>query len=198
MRKKNETEKHRFHIADMLTILRIAGTLVLAFLHPLSAAFFWVYALAGLTDVLDGWIARRTHTASDFGARLDSIADLMFYAVMLLRIFPALWRTLPEGIWYAVAILVIVRVSAYLIAAVIHRQFAPLHTYLNKLTGITVFLVPFLLMTQYAVGYCWAVCAVAAAAALEELAIHILKPNDNANTKSIFRERNTKNENSGF
>lgn len=124
MRKKNETEKHRFHIADMLTILRIAGTLVLAFFHPLSAAFFWVYALAGLTDVLDGWIARRTHTASDFGARLDSIADLMFYAVMLLRIFPALWRTLPDGIWYAVAILVIVRVSEYLIAAVKYRQFA--------------------------------------------------------------------------
>lgn len=198
MRKKNDAEKHRFSIADILTILRIAGTLVLAFLHPLSPAFFWVYALTGLTDVLDGWIARKTHTASDFGARLDSIADLMFYAVMLLRIFPALWRTLPESIWYAVAGIVLVRLAAYLTAAVKYRKFPSLHTYLNKLTGIAVFLIPFLLMTQYAVRFCWAVCSVAAAAALEELAIHFFKPNDSADIKSIFQERNVKHENSGF
>ena len=72
-------DKHRLSIADMITLLRIAGTILLLFFPALSPAFFILYALTGLTDVLDGWIARRTKTASDFGARLDSVADLLFY-----------------------------------------------------------------------------------------------------------------------
>lgn len=181
-----KNKKHPPSTADIFTAFRIAGSLALVFLRPLSAAFFCVYVLTGLTDVLDGWIARRTHTASDFGAKLDSMADLLFYAVMLLRIFPSLWGALPKGVWYSAAALVIVRVSIYLIAAVKYRRFSSMHTYLNKLTGVAVFMVPFLLMTPYAAGYSWAVCAVAAAASLEELTIHLLNRNYNANTKTIL------------
>lgn len=141
--------RHHLNTADAVTFLRIVGTLLLAFLRPLSRGFFRVYALTGLTDVLDGWIARKTKTASDFGARLDSIADLLLYAVMLLRVFPVLWNTLPMDIWYAVAVILILRLSAYGIAAVKYRQFASLHTYLNKVTGGAVFLIPFLLVTEY-------------------------------------------------
>ena len=56
-----------------------------------SPMFFAIYALTGLTDVLDGWIARKMGSASQFGAKLDSVADLIFYAVMLIMIFPILW-----------------------------------------------------------------------------------------------------------
>ena len=42
-----------------------------------------IYTFAGLTDVLDGWLARKTGRASEFGARLDSVADLLFYSVLL-------------------------------------------------------------------------------------------------------------------
>ena len=151
----NENQnKHRLNIADMITLLRITGTMLLLVLQPLTAEFYWVYALTGLTDVLDGWIARTTKTASDFGARLDSIADLMFYTVMLLRLFPNLWVTLPGQIWFAVVGIVVVRMAAYLTAAVKYRRFASLHTKLNKLTGFVVFLVPFLLATRYAVEFC--------------------------------------------
>ena len=182
----NHTVKHNLTIADCLTTARMAGTAALAFLRPLSPAFFFVYALTGLTDVLDGWIARATHTASDFGAKLDSAADLLFYAVMLLRVFPALWYLLPKSIWYLVAVIVGVRILAYLTAAAKYHRFAALHTYLNKLTGLAVFLVPFLMVTPWAEGYCWAVTAVAAAASLEELAIHLQKQTYRADTKSIF------------
>ena len=178
--------EHKLNTADALTCCRIAGTLLLAFLRPLSMGFFWVYALTGLTDVLDGWIARKTKTASDFGARLDSIADLLFYTVMLLRVFPILWAAFPMEIWYAVAAILILRISAYGIAAVKYRRFASLHTYLNKATGGAVFLVPFLLVTEYADVYGWITCAIAAAASLEELAIHLSRPAYRADTKFIF------------
>ena len=198
MKNENPVKNHRLTAADFVTLLRMAGTLALPALRPLSPAFLWIYALTGLTDVLDGWIARKTKTASPFGARLDSIADLLFYAVMLLRVFPALWQLLPGGIWYAVAGILAIRVSAYLVAAVKYRLFASMHTYLNKLTGLVVFLIPFLLSTGYAAAYCWGVCGVAALAAMEELAIHLVRPDYSPDTKSIFRERTETYENPGI
>ena len=185
--KKERTEKHRLNVADIITLIRMMGTMALVFLRPLSTAFLGVYALTGLTDVLDGWIARKTKTASDFGARLDSMADLLFYAVMLFRIFPILWNTLPGVIWYAVAVILILRITAYLTAMVKYRKFASLHTYLNKLTGGMLFLVPFVLFTEYAVTYCWIICVIAVLAAIEELIIHLQRRTCHSNTKSIFQ-----------
>lgn len=186
--KKNLIRKRKLNAADIITCFRIAGTLSLVFLRPLSAAFFLVYALTGLTDVLDGWLARKTKTASNFGARLDSVADLLFYAVVLFRIFPFLRNTLTDDIWYAVAVILLVRIAAYLTAAVKYRLFASLHTYLNKLTGGAVFCLPFLLTTEYAAVYCRAVCLIAAAAALEELVIHLQRKTYRPNIKSIFQK----------
>lgn len=133
--KKNHIKKHRLKIADCITVCRIAGTLILFALRPLSTVFFIVYSLTGLTDVLDGWIARKTETADSFGARLDSIADMLFYAVMLFRMFPVLWNTLPSDIWYAASGILVVRISAYLLAAVKYRQFASMHSERVIITG---------------------------------------------------------------
>lgn len=177
---------HKWNTADIVTLFRMAGTLLLVFLQPLSTGFFLVYSLTGVTDVLDGWIARKTKTASDFGARLDSIADLLFYGVMLFRVYPILWTTLPMDIWYTMAVILALRLSVYGIAAVKYRRFASLHTYLNKVTGGAVFLIPFLLATRYSVIYCRVTCAIAAVAALEELSIILLRRTYRANTKSIF------------
>ena len=80
--KRNEPQVHRWNIADTITSVRIAASLLLLFLPLHSVGFFAIYTLTGLSDALDGWLARKTGTASDFGARLDSIADLLFYAVL--------------------------------------------------------------------------------------------------------------------
>ncbi len=153
----------------------------------MHAAFLSIYALTGVTDVLDGYIARKTHSESAFGARLDSAADLLFYAVMLVKIFPILLDILPGGIWYAVAGIIILRLISYLTAAFKYRLFASMHTYMNKLTGAVLFIVPYMLLTEIAVGYCIFVCAVAAAAAVEELAIHLTCVRYRADTKTIFQ-----------
>lgn len=174
-------------MANCITGLRMLGTMVLLALAPLSPAFYGVYTLAGVTDVLDSWAARKTGTASPFGARLDSCADLLFYAVMIGKIFPVLYGMLPQAIWWAVLGIVGVRLCAYAAAAVKYRTFASLHTWLNKLTGAAVFLIPYLLTTPLAAVYCWGVCAVAMLVSLEELAIHLSQPDYDADRKSLFR-----------
>ena len=145
---KNEHKHHKKFqtAANSITLLRIVGSIGLLFPAPMSPLFLGIYTLTGLTDVLDGWLARKTGTTSDFGARLDSMADLVFYAVMLIRFFPVLREALPLHIWYAVAGVLLVRLSAYCTAAIKYRRFASVHTYLNKLTGTAVFLLPYIFL----------------------------------------------------
>lgn len=174
-------------LANGITGLRMLGTLALAVTPLLSPGFYGVYTLTGVTDALDGWVARKTGTASEFGAKLDSWADLLFYAVMIGRLFPVLYRLLPEEIWWAVLGIVCLRLCAYAVAGIKYRTFASLHTWLNKLTGLAVFLIPYLLATPAAAGFCWGVCAVAGLASLEELAIHLCLPDYDSGRKSILR-----------
>ncbi len=52
-------------------------------LHAANIAAVVVFALASVTDWLDGWIARRFHMESAFGAFLDPVADKLMMAVTL-------------------------------------------------------------------------------------------------------------------
>lgn len=185
MTKNNKT---KWNIADTITSVRMVSSLFLLFLPLHSAGFLAVYTFTGLTDILDGWLARKKGIATDFGARLDSIADLMFYGVVLLRLFPVLWQTLPVAIWYAVAVIFLVRLAAYAVAAVKYHRFASLHTWLNKLTGIGVFLLPYVLAVSTGIVYSWAVCILAFSASLEELAIHFYRKEYQADRKSILQK----------
>lgn len=186
---KNEHNRNMgiWTVANSITLIRLAGTIVLLFPNPMSPLFLGIYTLTGLTDVFDGWLARKTGTTSDFGARLDSIADLMFYAVILIRLFPVLRVILPVQIWYAVAGVLLVRLTAYCTAAIKYHRFASMHTYLNKLTGAAVFLLPYILMISSGVAYAWAVCILACAASAEELAIHLCRKSYCADTKTILK-----------
>lgn len=163
----------REKLPNCITLFRIAGTLGLLATRPLSPAFFVVYTLCGVSDALDGWLARRLHVASELGAKLDSTADLLFYFVMLMKLMKTLCALLPWQFWCALGAVVLLRLAAYAVAAVRFHRFAALHTIPNKLTGLLVFALPYLLRLPFAVGYCWAVCAVAAGSSAYELYLHL-------------------------
>ena len=181
---------HKCNVADTVTSTRMAASFFLLFLPLKSIWFLVIYTFAGLTDVLDGWIARKTGSASKFGAKLDSVSDLLFYSVILIRFFPVLYQILPGRIWYAVTGIVIVRLTSYVTAAVKYHCFASLHTWLNKLTGVAVFLLPYVLFSSLRVAYCWAVCILAVAASAEELAMHLLGTDYMADRKSLIQKIN--------
>ena len=104
--------KKYLNAANIITFMRIVGTAVLLFQKPMSSLFLAVYTFTGLTDAFDGIVARKTGTASEFGSRLDSVADLLFYGVMLIKLLPVLWAALPREIWCAVAVILLVRLCA--------------------------------------------------------------------------------------
>ena len=160
-------------LPNIITAFRIVGTVAMAFVKPFSSAFYLIYTLCGFSDVLDGYVARKYKLESKLGSVLDSIADILFYTVMLLRIYPVLADVLPVWLWMAVGCVLVIRLCSYIVAAIKYKKFAALHTYLNKATGVAVFFVPYLIKTQLAVVFCTVVCLVAICASAQELYTHI-------------------------
>jgi CDP-diacylglycerol--glycerol-3-phosphate 3-phosphatidyltransferase len=75
-------------VPTMLTLLRIAlvPVLVLFFYLPYdwsNMACVVIYVLAAVTDIADGYIARRTGQTSSFGAFLDPVADKIMVSTAL-------------------------------------------------------------------------------------------------------------------
>ena len=174
-------------IPNCITSLRILGTLVLLFIIPLTPVFFIIYTLCGLTDVLDGWIARHTNSVSSIGSRLDSIADILLYAVSIIKILPILWRILPSWIWYIVGGIVLLRIASYITAAIKFHRFSSMHTKMNKISGAAVFLIPYsLLVVNFVTPYCMIVCAIAAIATVQELTLHLCRKNYQENQKGLL------------
>lgn len=157
-------------MANIITILRILGTLLLSVTIPLSGEFFVLYTLTGITDVLDGYIARKTNTCSELGSKLDSAADLMFYGIILYRLIPVLGGILPIEIWYVVMAIIVLRVFTYIFTAIKYKVFMSNHTYLNKLTGFCVFLIPYFVRTpEVLIAFCSFTCVICASASVYDL-----------------------------
>lgn len=127
-------------LANGITAARIAGSLALLFTKPFSSGFAVLYLFCGVTDMMDGTVARRTHTESEAGARLDSAADLIFTGVCLFKLLPVL--RLPLWVWIWTAGIAGIRAVNLISGYVLRRQAVLLHTPANKLTGLLLFLTP--------------------------------------------------------
>ena len=108
---------------------------------------------------------------------------------MLLKLFPLLWEQLPRGIWCGVLAVLLIRIASYVTAAVRFHRFAAVHTYLNKLTGAMVFLLPFFMGFGLTVIYSTAVCAVSGISSLEELILHLTEGTYSADHKTLLAKR---------
>ena len=165
------------NIANFVTAIRLFGAIAIIFLKPLGLSFFIVYSFCGLSDAVDGFIARKLGITSEFGTKLDSVADLTFYTVMMVKLMPKLCEQLWGLNWAFIIIILTVRMSAYLVSAVKFHKFSSLHTILNKLTGGGVFAVPYLILlpsTAFNI-YGLIVCIVAFSASLQEFLYYLKK-----------------------
>lgn len=160
-------------LADGLSLFRMLFSVGLLFTDPLSVPFFAVYVSCGLSDVLDGTVARRTHAESRSGARLDTVADIVFYGMALVALLPMLTDDLPPAIWVVAVAIAAVRALAYAACAVRTGSVEPKHSVLNKASGLLVFVVPFAMGTQALVPICSLACVLSALSTTDELVSHL-------------------------
>ena len=147
------------YIANIITGSRAVFSLPLLFI-PLSSAWFIVlYLYCGLTDMIDGTIARKTGAVSKFGAGLDTAADFVFMFVCCVKILPLLH--LPVWLWVWMILIALV---------LIHRKkLISIHSTLNKITGFALFLLPLTLTFVKAAYSAAAICVPASIAAMQEV-----------------------------
>ena len=144
----------------------MAASIVLLFCPVFSPAFYVFYIAAGLSDILDGFVARKTDTVSNLGARLDTIADLVLVVVCLIKLLPIL--SLPAWLYGWIGIIALIKVVNIIFGFVVQRKFVAIHSVMNRATGALLFL---LLLTIPAVPLktsAIVVCAAATFSAVQE------------------------------
>jgi len=159
----------------------------LLFLPLLSGIFLIVYLLAGLSDILDGTLARRWNVTSQFGAKLDSAADFLLCCVLLYVFLPAYsWQP-----WALVWIggIAVVRLAALMTCLIRFHKAAFLHTLTNKATGFILLCFPFLMRFLGQQVTVILVCTLASISALEELLIQLTANELKPDIKTILQTK---------
>lgn len=132
----------RNNIPNALSVFRLLGVPGLFYLAQLETLHYFLawYIILGLTDWLDGFLARRWNLSSEFGASLDSVADLAYYistAYFMMTFFP---NYVEPNLPYLYIFFILLG-SSMLVSWIKCRRFVMLHTHLTRFNGILVFLV---------------------------------------------------------
>lgn len=154
------------HPANLITAVRIPAAALLLLTPVFSVPFYGAYLCGGLSDMLDGFVTRKTHSESAFGAKLDSIADVCFTAACLVKLLPVL--SLPLWLWCWIGVIAAIRAGNLLAGALRGSGMEMLHTNANKLSGLLLFLLPLCLRWLPVLPAAAGVCLVCSFAALQE------------------------------
>lgn len=172
------------HIPNIITSLRLVFSIILLFIKPFSILFFLFYILCGISDVLDGYIARKINCNSPCGATFDSIADLLFITILLIIFIPII----PWSKWMLFGLFAIVglRFFSLVIGFIKYHTLTFLHTYANKAAGLTLFCFPILYYLFGLPTTTALVFFIAGVSAMEELIIMITSKELHRDIKSFL------------
>ena len=125
-------------LPNVMSILRIAGSISLLFCDVKGWPFWTIYVLCGFSDIFDGWMARKLHAESKTGAILDSIADIIFVVCCAAQLLQMV--EIPVWLWTWAGVIAFIKIVNQISALVVCKRFCFPHTWANKLTGILLFL----------------------------------------------------------
>ena len=154
------------YIANIITGSRAIFSLPLLFIPLSSVWFFMLYLLCGFTDMIDGMIARKMGTVSNFGARFDTVSDFVFMFVCSVKILPILH--IPIGLWVWIVLIALVKILNIALVFICKKKLISIHSALNKITGFALLLLPLALTFidhTYSVA---TICVLATGAIMQE------------------------------
>ena len=153
-------------MANTITFFRMAACIVLFFCPVFSPAFYALYIAAGLSDMLDGFVARRTDTVNELGARLDTIADFVLVVVCLIKLLPVM--SLPVWLFVWIEMIALIKAVNIVSGFAVQKKFVAVHSVMNKATGALLFLLPLTIPAVPLKYSAIVVCAAATFAAIQE------------------------------
>ena len=172
LRRKDFNEGRDGHVpksqvmANLITGFRVLISIALLFCPVFSLEFYTLYLIAGVSDMIDGTIARRTNTVSGFGARFDTAADFVFVVVCLIKLLPVV--SMPIWLWVWIVMIALTKIVNIISGYIVQKKLVAVHSVMNKVTGVLLFILPLTFpiipLTYSAIP----VCAVATLAAVQE------------------------------
>ena len=173
-------------IPNILSISRIFFSLLLLFFFKNPFVFIIIYIIAGFTDILDGFIARKYKFESVIGAKLDSIGDFVFYIILSLYLFVE-QKEIIFIFWIPLLAIFIIKLGNVVIGILKYKKLIMIHTLANKITGFLVFLLPIIIIYEWKWYVLTTIIAVLLAST-EELIILLKNSGEkiDLNKKSVF------------
>lgn len=173
------------YLPNIISLIRIPLSLsLLLFLHN-DMIFITIYSFCGISDVLDGYIARKMNLQSILGAKLDSIADFVMYTIIIIVLSQWNWHYIASFI----PLLIFITLIRGLNIGIIYHKFNQLgviHTIGNKFVGILAYCIPLLYLFIGNLGFLWIVLSIAVLVSLEETCIITQAKELNLNRNSLF------------
>lgn len=154
------------HIASIITSCRILFSMGILCFPAFSPEFYTMYFLCGLSDMIDGTIARKTNAVSEFGSKLDTVADFVFVVVCSIKLLPLVH--IPTWLWIWIGVIAVIKTANIAWGFVHMKRFLSVHTVLNKITGFALFLLPLTLTFIEPTYTVLVVCCLATVAAIQE------------------------------
>jgi phosphatidylglycerophosphate synthase len=163
-------ERGAFKPANAVTLSRgllIAPIFGLLWAGQATAALA-LYVLAALTDLVDGWLARRFKQSSEFGAQLDAVVDNLF-SVAILGFLALAYPGLIARQWLAAAVLFGGPVIYLGVSWLMTRRLMMFHVWSAKIGAFLLFcLWPAIAVTGWT-GWLWLSALVVGASRLEQV-----------------------------
>ena len=131
------------NIVNYISISRIIMSIALFIPKTFSITFYIIYIYCGLSDILDGFLARKYKITSEFGAKIDSIADMIFVFGAILKIIPVI--EIPIAIYIWITIIILIKVFNIICGYKYYKKLTLLHTTVNKITGLILFVNPLIM-----------------------------------------------------
>ena len=153
-------------IANTVTCCRILLSILMLFCPAFSGSFYACYIIAGITDMIDGTVARKLGTSSQFGEKLDTVADFIFAAAALFKLLPVMKISMTIWIW--TGLIAVIKLINIISGFVVQKRFVTVHSLANKITGAVLFVLPLtlsLIDVSYSAIF---VCLAATFAAIQE------------------------------
>ena len=156
-------------LPNILSVSRgIAGFTMLLF--SVFSPWFWVlYCWGGISDMIDGALARKLGSVNGTGAVIDSLADLVFVICSAILVLPTI--DLPLWVWLWIAAIGVIKLVGITIGSCRQRKLAIPHSTTNKLTGILLFCLPFAIVRFDVLIPVVIACALATFSLLEDFFI---------------------------
>jgi CDP-diacylglycerol--glycerol-3-phosphate 3-phosphatidyltransferase len=176
------------YLPNLISVLRIVFSIMILLLIDHDLLFLTTYFICGISDIADGYIARLYHVESEFGSKLDSLSDLIFYGVSLYILSFFIGIQFDLSVLIIIMIILIIRVTNIIIIKIKFHTSGNIHTISNKVTGFLLFLV---------VPYCYLnntlslffkslLLIISLYSAIEELIILLTSDTYDGNKRSIF------------